>query len=268
MKSPFPGMDPYLEQHWGDVHQSLITYARGMLNERLPDDLRARVEERISVELPSHEEKDYYPYLRVFRHEKPSTGSSALAVAERKIAVPVEVRFLEPETQSFIEISVVRPERRLITVIEILSPSNKAAGHGRDLYHEKQTNLAKGQITLVEIDLLRAGPHVLQVPLRDYPKSCRTHYKVCTHRGWKGGAEAFPVPLREPLPIIPIPLRPTDADVGLDLQALVEIVYRQGRYDDIDYSVPPVPPLDPEDEAWADQLLRAAGRRGGQNSES
>ncbi len=28
MPSPFPGMDPYLESHWRDVHHSLITYTR------------------------------------------------------------------------------------------------------------------------------------------------------------------------------------------------------------------------------------------------
>jgi len=53
----------------------------------------------------------------------------------------------------------------------------------------------------------------------------------------------------------------TDADVPLDLQALITQVYRQGRYDDIDYTVPPLPPLDPDDTAWADELLRAAGKR-------
>lgn len=35
MASPFPGMDPYLEQHWGDVHPSFITYARDQLQPHL-----------------------------------------------------------------------------------------------------------------------------------------------------------------------------------------------------------------------------------------
>ena len=82
MQSPFPGMDPYLEQHWGDVHHSLVTFAQGSLNEQLPADLRARVEERVLWELPSHDDH------------------------------------VEPETQGFIEILQVRPDRRLITVIE------------------------------------------------------------------------------------------------------------------------------------------------------
>src|SRR5713101_2589675 len=69
MKSPFPGMDPYLEQHWGDVHHNLISFAEGLLNERLPRDLRARAQERILVELPSEDRVDY-PDVRVVEHAR------------------------------------------------------------------------------------------------------------------------------------------------------------------------------------------------------
>jgi len=50
MPSPFPGMDPYLEQFWRDVHARCIIYAADQLQARLPADLRARVEERVFVE--------------------------------------------------------------------------------------------------------------------------------------------------------------------------------------------------------------------------
>jgi hypothetical protein len=253
-------MDPYLEQHWGDVHLNLISFAEGLLNEHLPRDLRARAQERILVELPS-EDRVYYPDVRVVEHERRGQGGTAVAAADVTMSEPLEVPFLEPETQGFLEIVEARPERRVITVLEVLSPSNKYAGRGRDLYRQKQSDLADGCISLVEIDLLRAGPHVLQVPLAQYPPAYRTPYKVCVHRGWKASAEIYRVPLRERLPVIRVPLRQTDADVPLDLQALITQVYRHGRYDDIDYTVPPVPPLDPDDEGWADELLRAAGKR-------
>jgi Protein of unknown function (DUF4058) len=261
MNSPFPGMDPYLEQHWGDVHHNLITFAQGLLNENLPRDLRARVQERVLVELPS-EDRVYYPDVRVVEHERPVQGGMGVAAAAGAIpAEPLEVAFLEPETQGFLEIVESHPERRVITVLEILSPSNKYAGVGRDLYRRKQNDLAEGGISLVEIDLLRAGPHVLQVPLGQYPPTYRTPYKVCVHRGWKASAEIYRVPLRERLPAIRVPLRQTDGDVLLDLQALIAQVYRHGRYDDIDYTAAAVPPLAPDDAAWADELLRAAGKR-------
>ena len=78
MKSPFPGMDPYLEQFWGDIHLNLISFAEGLLNERLPRDLRARAQERILVELPS-EDRTYYPDVRVVEHERPIRGDTASA---------------------------------------------------------------------------------------------------------------------------------------------------------------------------------------------
>lgn len=260
MKSPFPGMDPYLEQHWGDVHHNLVTFAQGMINDYLPRDLRARVQERVLVELPS-EDRTYYPDIRVVEHERPGQSGTAPAVSGVALAEPLEVPFLEPETQGYIEIIETRPERRVITVLEILSPSNKYAGRGRELYRQKQLDLIEGEVSLVEIDLLRAGPHVLQVSLGRIPPSHRTPYKVCVHRGWKASAEIYRAPLREALPAIRVPLRETDTDVPLDLQALIAQVYRHGRYDDIDYTLPPVPPLDPDDEAWADALLRQAGKR-------
>ena len=49
MKSPFPGMDPYLETRWSDVHLSLATYSRDALNGLLPPGLLARSEERSVV---------------------------------------------------------------------------------------------------------------------------------------------------------------------------------------------------------------------------
>lgn len=260
MQSPFPGMDPYLEECWGDVHHNLITFAQGLLNDRLPRDLRARVQERVVVDLPS-EERAYYPDVRVVEHERRGNGGPAVAPSDVAVAEPLEVPFLEPETQGFLEIVETRPERRVITVLEILSPSNKYAGRGREMYRKKQGDLVDGSISLVEIDLLRAGPHVLQVPLAQYPPSYRTPYKVCVHRAGKASAEIYAVPLRQRLPAIRVPLRETDADVPLDLQALISQVYRHGRYDDIDYTVPPVPPLDPDDAIWADELLRAAGKR-------
>jgi hypothetical protein len=259
MQSPFPGMDPYLEQHWGDVHHNLITFAQGMLNDRLPRDLRARVEERIVVDLPS-QERTYYPDVRVVEH--PSQGPAAAVVpSDVTVAEPLEVPFLEPETQGFLEIVETRPDRRVVTVVEVLNPSNKYAGRGRDLYRQKQRDLLDGDVSLVEIDLLRARPHVLQLPLAQYPPAYRTPYKVCVHRAGKAKAEIYRVPLRERLPGIRVPLRETDADVPLDLQALIGQVYRHGRYDDIDYAVPAVPPLDADDAAWAEALLRAAGKR-------
>src|SRR5262249_45102023 len=86
MASPFPGMDPYLERHWGDVHHSLITYVRDHLQRMLPKDLRARVEERVFVESPEDGYRAIIPDVRVIergrRKGKRTPDASGLAVAE------------------------------------------------------------------------------------------------------------------------------------------------------------------------------------------
>ena len=122
-------MDPYLEQHWGDVHHNLVTFAQGSLNELLPRDLRARVQERILLELPG-EDRIYYPDVRILEHERPANLGTALTASGLAVAEPLEVTFMEPETQGFLEIIETGSERRVVTVLEVVSPSNKYAGRG------------------------------------------------------------------------------------------------------------------------------------------
>jgi hypothetical protein len=145
---------------------------------------------------------------------------------------------------------------RVITVIELLSLANKMPGAGKDLYVQKQQELLEGEVSLVEIDLLREGQWVLSVPPHLIAPLHVTAYRVCVRRGWQLDlAEICRAPLRERLPMIRVPLRPTDADVTLDLQELIETCYRNGRYDDIDYKIGPEPALAPEDAAWARELM-------------
>lgn len=259
-QSPFPGMDPYLEKHWGDVHQRLVTYACDQLQEFLPRSLRARMEERVYVEF-DEPQRSMYPDVRVV--ESGRTGTATTSATGAATAEPVVIHMpTEPLTESFIEIVDVASGHRLVTVIEVLSPANKSSSRGRRLYRRKQRELRKGKVSLVEIDLLRAGRRVLMAPTAIIPRSHRSQYQVCVRRGWKVlEVEVYRVALREPLPTIRIPLRPDDADVPLNLQALIEECYRKGRYDDLDYQEPPEPPLEGEDAAWAEELLKTRGLR-------
>jgi hypothetical protein len=263
MASPFPGMDPYLEWHWGDVHASLIIYARDQLRERLPGDLLARVEERVFVEPVEGERRPLVPDLRVVERRatkkmKAAPSNGGLAVAE-----PFVVKLADPFAEGFIEIRERGSDRRLITVIEVLSLTNKLPGEGRQDFLKKQRELRGGGVSLVEIDLLRDGGRMLPVSLERLPAAYRTPYGVCVRRGWEPvDVEIYRVSLRERLPVIAIPLRETDADAPLDLQPLIEQCYRNGDYEeDIDYNRDPEPPLEGADARWADELLRRAGRR-------
>jgi hypothetical protein len=261
-------MDPYLEQHWGDVHSSFIIYARNQLQKVLPADLRARVEERVVIAGPAAS-RSFYPDVRVVEVKGKSgrrdSGAARLAVAE-----PVLIELDdEPETQTFIEIRDVSAGGRVVTVLEILSPSNKRPGDGQEQYLRKQHELLRAGVSLVEIDLLREGDWIVALPRGVLPPKLCTPYRVLVRRSWRRReAEYYPVSLAGPLPTIKVPLRPTDADVPLGLQSLIEECYEDGGYDDIDYGVEPEPPLPKAAARWAAQLLRRTGRRPSRNRKS
>jgi hypothetical protein len=273
MQSPFPGMDPYLERHWGDVHQALVTYIRDQLQAALPSDLRARMQERVYVEAPGvrHE---YYPDVRVIERPRRSSGGGATAVAEPipstqadngapLLAEPIRISLdTEPVHEGYIEIVDVKSGHRVVTSIEVLSPSNKHAGEGQRLYIQKREDMYRAGVNTVEIDLLRGGDRVLMITPERIPASHRTDYQICVWRASQAcSLWVYRAPLRERLPVIAVPLRPSDPDARLDIQAVVDQCYRNGGYDDIDYTDEPEPRLNKADAAWADSLLTEQGRR-------
>jgi hypothetical protein len=259
-------MDPYLERHWRAVHQRLVTYACDQLQPKLPQGLRADLEERVFVEADGELGRIVYPDVHVVERRAQGGASSAPRVlAESGLAVrePIVVQVeSEPIRQGSIEIVDLTSGRRVITVIEFLSPANKVPGEGQDLFLKKQREMREAGVSLVEIDLTRAGKRVMVLPPLRIPPSHRTLYQVCVRRGYRPShVEVYRVPLEEPLPAIRIPLREKEPDVVLELQPLLSQAYLNGRYDDIDYRAEPDPPL-PEPEArWASELLRSQGLR-------
>jgi Protein of unknown function (DUF4058) len=262
MDNPFPGMDPWMEQQWGDAHHRIIVYASDQLRRVLPPDLRPRIEERVFVESPFDLEAVRYPDVRIVTHVRaarlPATSGTAVATAE-----PLLIEFeVEPVTQGSIQILDVGSGNKVVTVIEVLSPANKRPGEGQRTYLKKQEECKEAGVNLVEIDLLRGGRRVSVANENMIPPSYRTPYRVT---GWRAtrpkAVELYRVPFREKLPAVKIPLRPADNDVPLELQPLVNEAYRNGTYEDTDYGRDPVPPLEPDDAAWADALLREKGLR-------
>jgi hypothetical protein len=263
MKSPFPGMDPWLEQHWGDVHSSFVVYARDQINEQLPADLQARVEESIAIDTGDQESRVVYPDVRVVEEatvfdEGTESGAVAVAIAE-PVVVPVPD---EPQTIRHIEIVDGSSGNRVVTAIELLSPANKVSDDGRQAYRQKQREYLAALVNLVEIDLIRAGKFVLAVPQSHLGKRCQTPYRICVRRVTRPDvALIYPVSLREPLPNIRIPLRPRDRAIVLQLQPVLDECYRRGRYHLLDYRKPLDPPLSADDQAWVDQLLSSRQSR-------
>ena len=262
MPSPFPGMDPYLERGWGDVHARLNVGLCDRLNDFLPRDLRASVEARVYLGPPPRDAAQSLPDVAVLEGparagRRPNGGGVALA---RPLVLHLQV---EEFTGRFIEIRELGSGGRLITAVEVLSPSNKRPGKGQKLYLKKQRELRRAEVSSVEIDLLRAGRRVLAYPTEDLrPPTGLITWRASARDGRRRQSK-FTRSLCANL-YRPSPSRCVKGatDAPLDLQSAVDHLYQSGRYDGwLDYSKPPLPPLDPADEAWADNLLRTAGRR-------
>jgi hypothetical protein len=248
MPSPFPGMNPYLEQEdaWVDFHQSFIPLLRDMLAAQVRPAYLARVEEYLVIHELSEDEQRYLGRADVPVARWPAGTRSRIGGAT--LEAPVYSRWFPPsdiERHSYLEIRD-RRDRQLVTILEVLSPSNKRLGPDREQYLAKRRQIYASNVHLVEIDLLRGGP---RLPLDDL-LDC--DYCILVSRAEeRPDIGIWPLRLRERLPVIPIPLRAPDSDARLDLQEALHRLYDAAGYEDYIYSGAPQPPLHPDDAAWA-----------------
>lgn len=273
MPSPFPGMDPYLEAPaiWPDFHDAFAGAIRNELNQTLPAPYYARLEMRPEIGIAADDvsPRRAVPDVNVVR--SPGTPSAVgttqiLAGPRRQVSSSYDLEVLdEPLRHHFVEIRDSAQGHKLVTLIEIASPSNKHRGPDRDAYLRKQTEILESDANLIEIDLLRTGdrlvssPHILEFLWKLKPPP--THLVLvnrASKRSVRGtGYQAFPIHLREMLPCIPVPLRPGEPDVPLDLQYLFGLAYDGGPYrrGAVNYSAPASPPVEGDDGVWAVELL-------------
>lgn len=256
--NPFPGMNPFLERFWPDVHTKLIGYIADAIAEQLPPGLKARSEEQVTL-AEDGDGKGARADVAVVESWKqgiaprwePTLESSGGVVATEPAYVIVN-----EEVERWIEI--LDPHGRVITVIEILSPANKSDGWQR--YVAKRQTYIAGGVNVVEIDLLRGGSHAVAVPADRLKLMPSAHYVVCVTRALNPARkEVYETSLRDMLPNVRIPLRQSDQDVVLALQPLVDRCYRMGGYFNEDHRQVPGPPLSAEDEAWVAEQVKAAG---------
>jgi hypothetical protein len=258
-------MDPYLERHWGDVHDSLIYLTKEALQPQLGGSLVARSEERVYLDDEDALRRQIrVPDVRIIEsgiRDVPVKAISGVAVAE-PIVIEVDS---DPITESFIQILDSTDHGRVVTVIEFVSPSNKLFKAARASYKKKQEECLEGKTNLVEVDLTRAGNRELLIHEFELPHDRGGEYMASVYRaniGKYGRREGYGIKLRDRLPAIRIPLRADDPDIVLDLQALVDQAYKTGAYGrTIDYQRECDPPLLADDAVWADRLLKEAGRR-------
>ncbi len=257
-------MNPYLENPdlWTEVHHLLISILAETLNPQLLPRYRAAIEKRVylsgeevllvgipdvtveqrSRRLPSPESP---PQTQVTA----SIGSVATLPMPIQVVVPMPLE----RREGYLEIRDVAT-REVVTVIELLSPSNKRPGRGRDTYLTKRQEILASSTHWVEIDLLRAGepmPILGTVPASDY--------RILVSRGDRrpqADLYAFNVP--DPIPEFSLPLRSGDREPSINLHSLLDQVYdRAGHSVVIDYNQNPIPPLPESASSWLNTLLQA-----------
>jgi hypothetical protein len=250
MPSPFPGMNPFLERLavWQDFHETFIPVAREILSSQLLPRYLVRIEEHVFIHETEAEEWRLVGQGDVTVSEENLTSSQS---AVQLLEAPATVRQTMPieEGMAYLEIRD-RDDQQVITVIKLLSPSNKNSGPDRERFIRKHFDILKSESHLVEIDLLRGGPRLpwLDIPPCDY---C----VVVSRRQRRPKAGIWPIRLRDRLPIIPIPLRSGDSDATLDLQQVLHRIYDTAGYHYFIYKGQPEPPLSAEDAAWAQGLI-------------
>lgn len=255
MANPFPGMDPYLEGDlWTSVHNDLAAEIARQLSPQIRPKYLALSTRRIVLATPDETERPSHrlPDVSIVARRESETTNGGVAIA------PLTANALMPEAipQTTIEIRDVA-RRRLVTAIEVLSPTNKR-GDGQYEYVSKRRQVLSSDAHLVEIDLIRVGQ---RFPL-DRTLPSVSYFVFISRLDRRPRVDYWPILLAQPLPKVPIPLLSGDPDAWLDLQSALSVVYDVIGYDEgIDYTGPPPGPLSAEDAAWVDQRLREAGKR-------
>jgi hypothetical protein len=249
-------MDPYLEGDlWTTVHTDLCAEIARQLAPKLRPKYVALSTRRVILAPPDENEGlagQRFPDVGILSSHPPGSSSGA-AVASAPLILPAS--FPEPIPHVSVEIRDVA-ERRLVTCIEVLSPTNKR-GPGREEYAAKRFQIVSGTAHLMEIDLLRAGT---RFPTGQ-PLPAAPYFVFISHAERRTEVEVWPIALEQPLPVVPIPLLPGDSTVPLDLQQALAVVYDIIGYDElIDYTPAPPGSLTAAEAAWVEEQLRRSGR--------
>jgi hypothetical protein len=222
MPSPFPGMDPYLEDHqlWPAFQHGLVMCLEKMLQPGLVDRYRDRVSQR-------HYVSEQILFTSVAREE---------------------------HHEEFIEIRQ-RGDGRVVTVVEVVSPANKTTVEGRRAYLDKRQASRAAGANLVEIDLVLQGQPMLEYSREGLPN---WDFAVTVTRSTQPERyEIYTATLQKRLPKFRLPLAADDRDTVVDLHQVFNRCYDQGDFAaKIDYAAAPSVALSEEDRLWLEEWLK------------
>ncbi len=258
MPTPFPGMDPYLESpvRWGGVHLRLIVEVSSQLNRVLPKGFSAEIDQYVRIEEEEGDE-EYYSKINpdIFIPDSPTFTKQKSGSTTALLEAPTLETILMPGPVVKHRRLLIQSNdgKRILTAIEILSPSNKSTGKDREAYLAKRSEYFAGGTNLVEIDLLRAGN---RLPFGTPHPPATDYYILVSAADKRPKTSIWAFSVRQSIPNFAIPLSSELDDVPLDLRNCINTIYEDGRYSEkIDYSKPATPPLNQPDAEWASALF-------------
>jgi hypothetical protein len=256
MPSPFPGMNPYLEnpELWSEVHSRLIVAIADAIFPHLRPKYRVAVEKRVYQMTDGNSVLVGIPDVTIGRYIKTTDKEPSNIAVASPPAKPITVNIPIPEEvrESYLEVREVGTGE-IITVIELLSPKNKRPGEGRKAYDTKRQQVFGSGTHLVEIDLLRGGE-----PMPILGNQIQSDYRILVSRSeLRPQAELYPFNLQEQIPSFILPLRKGDTEPLVDLQSVIQDLFDRAGFDlAIDYSREPVPQIGEDDLVWVSELLK------------
>ncbi|MEO1210035.1 MAG: DUF4058 family protein [Cyanobacteria bacterium J06638_20] len=264
MRSPFPGMNPYLEsaEFWSEVYSRLIVGIADELSEHLSEKYRVAIEKRtywdtnnpsLMVGIPDVSVVTQQTEMPQQTETSPDATTTTL-VAQQPISVTLPIP--EEIQERYLEIREVATGV-VITAIEVLSPKNKRSGEGRRSYERKRNQVLNSLTHLMEIDLLREGEAL------PFYGGSQSDYRILISRSdRRPSGQLYAFNVQQTIPVVAVPLADENEEVLLDLQTVLHRLYQLGRYHlAINYQKSPQPTLSKEDAEWMDALLKEAGIR-------
>jgi Protein of unknown function (DUF4058) len=265
MPSPFPGMDPYLENpdFWQETHHWLISEIAASLVPQIRPKYEIAIDKRIYEITDRNDSNGDFLLVGIpdvaIKRQPNNPDVPTRSIATTTLTVPTTVKVPAPDKikQAYLEVREIST-KQVVTAIEILSPVNKRNGEGRLTYLKKRQSILGSLTHLVEIDLLRNWE-----PMPVINNSIQSDYRVLVSRSDRRPfAELYAFNLRDSLPIFLLPLREEDVEPIVNLPELLAGVYDRAGYDyRIDYDREPIPSLSEQDLVWVKELLQATGLR-------
>jgi hypothetical protein len=254
MPSPFPGMNPYIEKAelWRDFHNSFLFALRAAIVPQVVPRYFVRIEQNVYVDDP----RDGLTRLRIADVDLGrQPGSRPRPAARAATATPPKrLRVPRLSKREVGYLSIRTPVgNRVLTVIKLLSPSNKDGSADQVSYLVKRRELLASNSSFIELDFLRGGKRMPVIGLG----AC-DYYTLVSRPADRPTVDVCRMKLRDRLPVIPIPLDRAEREPTVDLQDVLNRVYDAAGYEYSIYDEPPEPPLSSADAAWARKLIPAS----------